>query len=184
MLGAILPEGFGIPLPGQSMLMVGAFLASRGKLNIIPLLFIAWAAAIAGNSIGYMIGRFGGRALILRYGGHVFISQKRLEYVETFFRRHGGVLVVVARFFEILRQMNGIVAGITKMPWGVFHFYNALGAALWVGFWGMLVYQMGKKAGILVRFFYRVELILLIGLAIAAAATAIYLLRRHKKSSS
>jgi membrane protein DedA with SNARE-associated domain len=99
--------------------------------------------AVAGDNIGYAIGRFGGCRVVLRYGRYVLISRERLTYTATFFRKHGGAMVAVARFFVVLRQLNGIVAGIAEMPWWHFLFYNALGAVLWVGFWGTLAYELG-----------------------------------------
>ena len=76
--GAILLEDFGMPVPGETLLIAGALLASRGKMDIVTLLWIACIAAIAGDNIGYAIGRFGGRGLVLRYGRYVLITKGRL----------------------------------------------------------------------------------------------------------
>lgn len=173
-------ENLGVPMPGQTMLIAAALLASQGDMHIVLLLLTAWAAAVTGDAIGYAIGRFGGRALVLRYGHYVFINQRRLEYVENFFRRHGGIVVVVARFFEVLRQINGIVAGAAQMPWRRFLIYNILGAALWVGFWGTLFYQLGERAGNFGDLFKKFEFFFLGGIAIVGVGLIIYLLRRRK----
>ena len=178
--GVTLLENLGVPMPGQTILIAGALLASQGDMHILLLLFTAWAAAVTGDAIGYAIGRFGGRALVLRYGHYVFINQRRLEYVENFFRRYGGIVVVVARFFEILRQINGIVAGAAQMPWRRFLIYNTLGAALWVGFWGILFYQLGERAKNFGDLFKKFEVLFLGGIAIVGVALIIYLLRRRK----
>ena len=177
--GITLLENLGFPMPGQTMLMASALLASQGDMHILLLLLTAWAAAVTGDAIGYTIGRFGGRALVLRYGHYVLINQGRLEYVENFFRRHGGVVVVVARFFEILRQLNGIAAGIAEMPWQRFLIYNILGAALWVGFWGMLFYQLGERVRNFDDLFKELELLFVGAVVIAGAGLIIYLLRRR-----
>ena len=178
--GVTLLENLGVPMPGQTMLIAGALLASQGDMHILLLLLTAWAAAVTGDAIGYGIGRFGGRALVLRYGHYVFINQRRLEYVENFFRRHGAVVIVVARFFEVLRQINGIVAGAAQMPWRRFLIYNILGAALWVGFWGTLFYQLGRERSVLGILLSKLELFLLSAPVLAAAALAVYLLLRRK----
>jgi membrane protein DedA with SNARE-associated domain len=138
-------EDFGLPTPGETMLIAGAILASHGSLNIAWLLPIAWAAAISGDSIGYLIGATGGHKLLLRHGEKVGITEERLQRVEAFFARYGDVVVVFARFFVILRQLNGIVAGMLEMPWPRFFLYNAIGAALWVGFWGGATYWLGRR---------------------------------------
>jgi membrane protein DedA with SNARE-associated domain len=138
-------EDFGLPVPGETMLIAGAVLASRGSLNIVWLLPIAWAAAVCGDSIGYVIGAIGGNKLLTRHGTRIGITEERLQRVEAFFARYGDVVVVFARFFVILRQFNGIVAGTLEMPWPRFFVYNAIGAALWVGFWGGATYWLGRR---------------------------------------
>ncbi|MEJ2431386.1 MAG: DedA family protein [Deltaproteobacteria bacterium] len=144
LFGAILLEDFGMPVPGETLLIASAFLASQGEMHLVPLLLIACVAAVTGDNIGYAIGRFGGRKLVLRYGHYVLISEQRLQKAEGFYRRYGGAVVVMARFFAVLRQLNGIVAGTTKMSWRRFLLYNVLGAALWVSFWTMLFYEVKK----------------------------------------
>jgi membrane protein DedA with SNARE-associated domain len=138
-------EDFGLPTPGETMLIAGAVLASHGSLNIYWLLPIAWAGAVAGDSIGYLIGATGGHKLLTRYGNKIGITEARLQKVETFFEHYGDIVVVFARFFIILRQFNGIVAGTLEMPWPRFLLYNAIGAALWVGFWGGATYWLGRQ---------------------------------------
>lgn len=138
-------EDFGLPTPGETMLIAGAILASHGSLNIMWLLPIAWAAAVCGDSIGYVIGAKGGNKLLTRYGEKIGITEERLLNVESFFARYGDIVVVFARFFVILRQFNGIVAGTLEMPWPRFFIYNAIGAALWVGFWGGATYWLGRR---------------------------------------
>jgi membrane protein DedA with SNARE-associated domain len=140
---AVLGEDFGLPLPGETLLIAGSVLASQGHLSIGALLAWAWAGAVLGDNIGYLIGAFGGRALVLRFGRYLFLDGDRLAAVEGFFARHGGKVVVAARFFEGLRQLNGVVAGIARMPWTLFLVFNALGAALWVGLWGVGGYLLG-----------------------------------------
>ncbi|HUV07646.1 MAG TPA: DedA family protein [Spirochaetia bacterium] len=161
--GAILLEDFGVPMPGETLLIAGAILASQGDLHIVPLVLIAWTAAVLGDNIGYAIGRLGGRELVVRYGRYVFLTEKRLKRAETFFHRRGGLIVLVARFFEILRQLNGIIAGIMSMSWWRFFTFNALGAALWVGFWSSLFFLAGREAGKLAALFKRYELFIIGG---------------------
>ena len=138
-------EDFGLPTPGETMLIIGAALASHGSLNIYWLLPIAWAGAVIGDSIGFLFGATGGHRLLTRYGSKIGITEARLRKVETFFERYGDIVVVFARFFIILRQFNGIVAGALAMPWPRFFLYNAIGAALWVGFWGGATFWIGRR---------------------------------------
>jgi membrane protein DedA with SNARE-associated domain len=146
-VGALLLESFGLPLPGEAMLIAGAALAAEGGLRLAPLLASAWFAAVLGDNIGFAIGHFGGRRLIVRHGARIGITERRLAAVEAFFRRYGGGVVLVARFFALLRQLNGIVAGSAGMSWWRFLAYNAVGAALWVSAWGFGVYYFGQSLG-------------------------------------
>ena len=180
LFGAILLEDFGMPVPGETLLIASALLASQGEMHLVPLLLIAWAAAVTGDNIGYAIGRFGGRKLVFRYGSYVLISEQRLQKAEGFFRRYGGAVVVGARFLTVLRQLNGIVAGTVKMNWRRFVIYNILGAALWVSFWTMLFYKLGEKAFRYGAGFKTLQYFLLGGLVAAALALAVHLLRRRK----
>ena len=145
-LAAILLEDFGLPVPGESVLIAAAALAGRGKMHIALVLVAAWVGAVIGDNIGYGIGHFGGRRLVVRYGRRVLITDARLARAEGFFGRYGGAVVLGARFVVVLRQLNGIVAGTMKMPWWRFLAFNAAGATLWVGFWGMLAYEASKRA--------------------------------------
>jgi membrane protein DedA with SNARE-associated domain len=92
---------------------------------------LAWAGAVIGDNIGYVIGRTFGRAVVLRFGGRIGITADRLRKVEDVFARYGPVTVGFARFFPILRQLNGVVAGTLAMEWRRFLLFNALGGALW-----------------------------------------------------
>lgn len=175
--GALLLENFGMPLPGETLLIAGALLASHGKMDIVSLLLTACLAAITGDNIGYAIGRFGGRRLVFRYGRYLFITEERLNKAERFFRRYGGAVVVMARFLALLRQLNGIVAGTAKMSWRRFLAYNMLGAALWVGFWGMLFYELGEKAARLVTGISKVEFLLIFGVVTTLVILTVHLLR-------
>ncbi len=168
-LTAIFLEDFGVPLPGESILIAAALEAAGpgSGLHIVPLLLVSWIAAVVGDNVGYAIGRFGGRALVLRYGRIVGLTPARWNRAEVRFRGFGPFVVVIARFVEVLRQLNGILAGILPMPWLTFLAFNALGAALWVGFWGTLAYQLGERITSIGDVFRRYEWYILSAVFIA-----------------
>ncbi len=151
----------------------------------MPLLLIAWIAAICGDNVGFVIGHFGGgyvRRLLLRFGRYVGLTPARLEAAEARFRRIGPPVVVIARFIEVLRQLNGILAGIAGMHWLRFLLLNALGAALWVGFWGTLAWQLGERVHQLAALFKRFELPALgVLVLLLAAYVSWHLLRRRRQ---
>jgi membrane protein DedA with SNARE-associated domain len=139
----IMLEDFGLPAPGETALIVASIAAAAGKLNIWGVLAAAFFGALVGDNIGWLIGRYGGRKLVIRVGSRVGLTESRFETAETTFCRYGDVIVVGARFVEILRQFNGIIAGTMGMHWAKFLAYNALGAALWVGTWAAVGYFAG-----------------------------------------
>lgn len=145
LFGVLFAESFGLPLPGETFLVAALFLAVQGQLNIWLVVLTAWAAAVLGDNVGYAIGRFGGRRLLLRHGARIGISAERLDKTERLFAHYGPEVVIVARFFPVLRQLNGIVAGSAGMGWRRFAVYNALGAFLWVGAWSAGVYYFGQQ---------------------------------------
>ena len=142
--GLVLLEDFGIPVPGETVLILGAVYAGAGRLNIVLVGLLAFLGAVVGDNIGFAIGHFGGRPLVERYGRYIFLTPERVDKATAFFERHGGKIVVVARFIEGLRQANGIIAGITGMHWARFLMFNALGAALWVAVWCAIGYLSGS----------------------------------------
>ena len=131
--GLVLLEDFGVPVPGEVLLIAAAVFAGSGNMNIAVVFVVAVLGAIIGDNIGFAIGHFGGRPLAERFGRYILLTPERLDRAEGFFNRHGGKVVTVARFIEGLRQINGLLAGIAGMHWLTFLGYNALGAVLWVG---------------------------------------------------
>lgn len=139
-------ESLGAPLPGESAVMLSSAAAARGTLDIRAVVLAAVAGSVIGDNIGYLIGRRYGRGVLTRYGGKVGITDANLDRAEAVARKRGPVMVVFARFFVLLRQLNGIVAGTTGMAWPTFLAANAIGAVLWVGLWSTLAYRFGHEA--------------------------------------
>jgi membrane protein DedA with SNARE-associated domain len=142
--GFVLLEDFGVPAPGEMILIAAAVYAGSGHLNIALVILVGVLGAVIGDNIGFTIGHFGGRPLVEKYGHYVFLSPERLDHAETFLNRHGGKVVTIARFIEGLRQVNGVLAGTAGMHWLKFLAYNALGAVLWVGTWACIGYFAGE----------------------------------------
>lgn len=162
---AILPAGFGIPTPGETVLIAAMLLASGGEISPLYVLIVAFLSTFAGNTLGYWLGFYGGRPFVIKYGRHAFITEERLGRVETFFRKHGGKVLLVARFLDVLRQLNGIVAGIVHMSFFRFQIFNALGAFLWVGSWGTLVYIIGHNVKGFHSILFKFELAFIVALS-------------------
>jgi membrane protein DedA with SNARE-associated domain len=184
--GLITLEDFGVPAPGETVLIVGAIYAGTGRMNLVLVALLGFLGAVVGDNIGYLIGRLGGRRLVERFGRYVLLTPERIDKAESFFLRYGGGIIVVARFVEGLRQANGIIAGLTGMSWSRFLGYNALGAALWVGTWVVL----GDLAGahidtvypLAVR--YQTYLGIAVGVLIVALVVRAVLRRRRRRRAA
>lgn len=171
-------ESFGVPAPGQTVMVAAAVYAGAGRLNIVAVGAIAFVAAVMGDNIGYWIGVRGGRKVAHKYGKYVFLTPERLERAERFFARRGSRIVLVARFIDGIRQFNGVIAGITAMPWRTFLLYNAIGAFLWVGWWTTIAYVLGTHLVGMMEQVHRYKW-WAISVVVLAVGTYIFLHIRH-----
>jgi membrane protein DedA with SNARE-associated domain len=140
-------ESIGIPLPGESTLIAAALYAgATHHLNIVGVGVVAAAAAIAGDNLGYALGRTGGQRLVKRYGRYVHLTESRMAVGRYLFRRHGGNVVFFGRFIALLRTCAAFLAGINRMPSRRFLACNAAGGVLWAGLVSFGAYQLGNAA--------------------------------------
>src|SRR6266480_5730089 len=141
----IMIESSGIPFPGETMLLLASFYAAVSHQLQIPLV-IACAAfgAIIGDNIGYLVGRTGGRSIVIRYGRYIFIKPEHLALAEAFFAKHGNKTVFFGRFITLLRAWAAFLPGVNHMHWRTFLFYNAAGGLLWATIYGTLGYIAGR----------------------------------------
>lgn len=135
---------FGFFLPGDSLLFTAGLLASQGVFSIPLLLFILPIAAILGDSAGYYTGRHFGNWLLKRPDNIIF-KRSYITKAEKFYAMHGGKAIVLARFMPAVRTFVPIVAGIAKMPYPNFVFFNIFGGILWTTSLLLLGYFLGQK---------------------------------------
>jgi len=141
----VLIESFGIPVPGETALIAFGVLASQGHYSIVDVIVVAAAGAIVGDNLGYwLIGRLGGRALFERWSWLHQYSDRVLPPAERIMARHGGATVFFGRFVAILRYTVAWVAGLTRMRWWRFLFWNAAGGIVWATAVGLTAYYGGK----------------------------------------
>src|SRR5919206_2986401 len=172
-LGVML-ESAGVPLPGETILIAAGFLVQQGHLDLGDAIIFGILGAVVGDQIGYWVGREGGRRFVLRWGRYVLITQERLERAEGFFARHGGKAVFLARFVAGLRVFGALVAGISRMRWRTFLFYNALGGALWATAVVTVGYLLGGSLNLIERWAGRASILLAILIALAIALYLAY----------
>jgi membrane protein DedA with SNARE-associated domain len=172
-------EDFGLPSPGETILIAAALSSALGDMNIWFIVPIAILAAITGDSVGYVIGYFGGTKLIEKFGKYSFLTADRFQKLQDYFSKKGGKIVIIARFIEGLRQFNGIIAGVSKMTYWKFLIYNSIGAVLWVGFWSVVAYFFGDHIDILLKLFTSFSYFVFI--IIIVAIIWFLILKKHSK---
>jgi membrane protein DedA with SNARE-associated domain len=178
-------ENVGIPvIPGELALIAGAVFAGTGRagLNVVGVGIVAVVAVIAGAEIGYLIGRYAGRELVLRYGKYVLITPNRLDRAEAIVSRYGGFVVVIARYIVGLREANGIIAGITQMRWFTFLVFNVIGGCAWVATWLTLGDVAGDHIATIYADINRFFLYVLIALAVLLVAYIVWRQLRRRRS--
>jgi membrane protein DedA with SNARE-associated domain len=143
----VFAECMGVPSPGETAIVVGSVLASKGDLAIEEVIAVAVAAAILGDNVGFLIGRHGGRRLLERRGRGQARRQAVLAYADDFFERHGPKAVFLGRWVVIVRVTAAWMAGASAMRFRTFFVYNALGGITWATTVGLLAYLLGQAGG-------------------------------------
>ncbi len=169
-------ENAGVPLPGETITLVGGFLAGSGELDYWLVLCCATLGAILGDNCGYWIGRWGGWAFLLRLGKLFRISEKQLNEVRTQFSQNAAKAVFLGRFVALLRIFAGPLAGIARMPYWKFLLCNAAGAATWASAMVSLSFFAGQLVPleILVAWVAKFAVVAL-GLVVAWVAIPVWL---------
>lgn len=175
---ALLLENAGVPVPGETVLLLASFLAfSQHTLHLPYIILIGTIAATIGDNIGFAIGHYGGRPLLHRYQ-HIFrIPSNILSRGERLFQRYGAATIFFARFIFGMRVVAGPLAGVLRMPWRQFVIFNFAGATVWVSVISGIGYVFGRNWDLLVHFVKRADLVI----ALIALAFVLIWWRRSKK---
>jgi undecaprenyl-diphosphatase len=175
----VLLENAGIPAPGHTVVLAGAFLAQAGTLSIWWVGGVACIAAILGDNLGYVIGRKRGRGLLERHRKLLHFSEPRQRWIEGFFARHGGKSVFAARFVTGLQTVGAIMAGVSHMSWPRFFAWNVLGAIAWSAAFCALGYFFGESWHVLYGWIGRAGLFLIIALVVIVSVVLVHRRRAH-----
>lgn len=171
-------ESMGFPLPGETTLLVASYLAATGHLSLPLVVGSAALGAIVGDSIGYVIGRKGGRRFLERHGRWIGLSKAKLGKADRYFARHGAKTVFFGRFVAVLRMLAGPLAGASKMPYRRFLAANVAGALAWATTMGTLSFFFGKPVA---AFLSTMGFWALVGVAVYLLAR--FALRRWRKGT-
>lgn len=179
-LFALLGENAGLPLPGETILILASFLAYQGHhLKLLWVILIGICACTMGDNIGYWIGRRGGRPLLEKWKHFFHISDDAIKTGEEFLQRRGSVAIFLARFIAGMRIVAGPLAGVLRMEWKRFFLANALGAAAWVTVIACAGYFFGSQYEALAGLVKQTELVILLAVVLAL----LHLWRNQRKRS-
>jgi membrane protein DedA with SNARE-associated domain len=169
-------ESTGLPLPGESVLVLAALYAAQHGQSISAVVASAAIGAMLGDNVGYWIGREFGYRLLRRYGSRIGLSPNKIKLGQYLFLRHGGKVVFFGRFVAVLRVLAAILAGVNRMDWRRFLLANAAGAILWASAVGFGTYFFGKA----VMHVTRPVGIVLAVVALAVIVGALLFVRAHE----
>jgi membrane protein DedA with SNARE-associated domain len=175
----VMLENAGVPVPGETILLIAGYFASTGKFHLGLVMLVAATGAVIGDNIGFAIGHHFGRNVLLRVGRFFFLTPKRFEYMENYFERHGNKTILVARFITGLRVFAALLAGASKMPWRVFIVFNVAGAVLWSVVITTLGYLFGQSLPLLVKWVGRSGTVLLISAIVIGII--VWRVRKHRQ---
>jgi membrane protein DedA with SNARE-associated domain len=165
LFAVVMLESFGLPLPGETALIAFGVLASQGHYSIVTVIAVAAAGAIIGDNLGYaLIGRLGGRRLFERTRVGRRYAERFLPPAERLMAKYGGRVVFFGRFISILRFTAAWAAGLARMPWWRFFFWNAAGGICWATAIGLVAYYGGAAAADAIQ---RYGIYAAVGIAIA-----------------
>ena len=175
-------EAVGAPVPGETLLIFASLLAGRGEMSRPALLLFAWLGSVLGDNLGYLIGWKVGRGVILRSASKVGLTEERFDAIESTYVRYGAAAVLSARFLSILRQLNGIVAGVLRMPWWRFALFDAVGAALWVAVWVFATAYFSEHRDFIVGLAHHTKVVASLLVIACVAVVLSFFIRRWRAS--
>lgn len=166
---ALLLENAGIPVPGETMLLLASFLAySQHELRLPWIIVVATVAAALGDNLGFALGYYGGRPLLTRYQSVFRIRPATIARGENLFAHYGSVTIFFARFVFGMRIIAGPMAGVLRMPWRTFLLFNFLGATVWVSVISAVGYLFGQHWERLEQDLKRFDVVVVVLVALAA----------------
>jgi membrane protein DedA with SNARE-associated domain len=169
-------ESAGVPLPGETILVAAALLATTNQIDIAISVAAAATGAIVGDGIGYTVGRRFGTPFLRKYGRYIRLDENRLLIGRYLFFRYGNAVVFLGRFVAVLRMFAALLAGANSMPAGRFFFFNVTGGICWACLFGFGAYAVGTE---MLKVSKALSLVSL-GLFIVAGSALSIVLRRNE----
>ena len=180
-------SSMGLPVGAELAVIYGGVLASGQipnephHLNLVVVIVLATLAELLGSLAGYLIGYYGGRALVDRFGKYVLLTHKDLDRAEAWFARHGEPLVLFGRFIPLLRSFVSFAAGLGEMAIGKFVAFTIIGCAIWCTALASLGFALGSSYNHALRELSDVGYVLAVVAGIAVVVLFVLRLRVVRK---
>ncbi len=179
----MLGQAVGVPLPSELMLSFSGYLASTRVLDIIPVMIVGTAGDTSGAVLAYLVGYYGGRAFLLRYGKMFFVRERELERADRWFARYGSRAVLALKLLPGVRAFGSFPAGVTRMRFEVFFGWTLLGSAIWSVLFAGVGYVLGAN-WVLLGAYARPASFILLGLVVAAVVVWLWVHLRAERRGS
>lgn len=174
----MLIESSFIPFPSEVIMIPAGYLASKGEMNMLTVIFCGISGSLFGALINYYLAIYLGRPLLLKYGKYVMFKEHHLLQMESFFARHGHISTFTGRLIPMIRQYISIPAGLARMKLPIFCFYTSLGAGIWVTILSFLGYFIGENE-MLIKEYLRDIIIALIACCVIGIIVYCFFQRRN-----
>ena len=179
----MLGQAVGVPLPSELMLAFSGYLASTHVLEIIPVMIAGAAGDISGAIIAYLVGYYGGRPFLLRFGRLFFVRERELERADEWFARYGTRAVLVLKLLPGIRAFGSFPAGVTRMKIAPFLLYTMLGSVIWSILFSGIGYTLGRNWDLL-GVYARPASFVLLGLVAVAIVAWLWVHFREERHRS
>jgi membrane protein DedA with SNARE-associated domain len=167
------------PVPSELVMPFAGFLIFMGQFDVVPVIVASSLGSIVGSLLSYGLGMLG-EPVVLRYGRYLLLNPHHLEWTKTFFARHGGKTIFIARFIPVVRHLISIPAGLARMPLIPFILYTLVGATLWNGFLTYLGVRLKENWQVIQHYTHILDYFVVAGL-IGVVVYLVWKLKRARK---
>ncbi len=157
-------ESMIFPVPSEAVMPFAGFLVYEGKFTWLAVFIFSSLGSIIGSTLSYLMGYYGGRAFILKYGKYFLLERHHLELTEKFFNRYGEITILISRFIPVVRHLISIPAGMGKMNFFKFIIFTTIGASCWNMFLAYVGYVLKSNWQTLMKYSKIVDFFVIIGL--------------------
>ncbi len=155
-----------IPLPSEVIMPFSGYAAWEGTMSIIGVAFIGALGNLMGSWIAYLVGFYGGRPFLKKYGKYILITEKKLEMAEEWFAKYGHEAVLISRVLPLVRTFISLPAGVAEMDLKKFTIYTFIGSVPWCFALAYIGYSLGPSWSTIESIFHLLDYAVIIGLAV------------------